>query len=925
MRDEKNYMRRVSVENRILILLSENPGWEEKYDAPEIISQKGVARELSMRQNNVSRALTELSAKGLVISKSSRIKGLQRKKRVYYLTETGKETATELLNNLMGRIVLLSYGGDIWEITFRELVKEVRSRSGDDYPITRILQRNVDGIDARLNLQADERTEEEQKEVFFGRETELDELGKAFYDPNIVLISIVSIAGQGKTSLLREFMKSEKVGGYISLDMDDWLFPDNILETLGRKLTAMGGSRLSDHLTGSVKVDFVRCIDLLISDLSSTSTELVLEDLHKATPQAVELLQKIINRARDGSSGIKILTTSRWRPPVYTRTDITLNKGVFELELEGLDRGSVERLIRSRGSGADVDRIDKLSHGNPLAVILLSSIESHRVEEFSSSLSIFIDDEIIEGLNETERTILKLSSMLNIPAHERLFLGIEGADHELIWHLVTRMLLRQNQDGRLDVHDLVRESISGRLGKKERAELLDTLIEYYRGRGGDEDLFQALHFLERSDRRDDYLSLLVDVGDYLVSRGYHGVTRMAMEVDPNALDVSSRITLNLILLDGSLARRDPEAARLYLSRAARECGKILRREGDRESLLMMARILTRQAEIARISNAPEEMNLRYKEGLDFFRKVGDRRSEIEIRKRMGGALLELGDAKEAGRFLRSLEKTLVEEGTTEDLCEIHCKLGAIEERRGRLSRALKYYLKALVESRTCGREDLMNRSDHRIGRLYHMVQDDDEAISFMGRSLNGFLKSYDPGGIEEVLVDMLHVGLGSRKRKVKKLVEVAYRAFYEGGFEKSFLNRGGRETEFLIALRSIDLVHSLLRKTEGEGEIYEDYLSTLTELVPPEEYLNKVIKLDRILSTSKGPYSPDLFFGKAVEAGRSYGNDRLLTVIYLMWGNSVVDADRSIELYNRAADLARESDYPEAVKKAGQLMLTIGK
>ncbi|MGA1822736.1 MAG: hypothetical protein ACMUIG_09430 [Thermoplasmatota archaeon] len=925
MNEGDNYIRRVSVENRILILLSENPGWEDKFDAPEIISQKGIARELSMRQNNVSRALTELSAKGLVNSKSSRIKGLQRKKRIYYLTESGTKTASAVLHDLMGRIVLLNHTGDLWEVTFRDLAKEIRRRDGESHSITKILQMNLDGIEASLTPVTELVNDEISREVFFGRKTELDELERAFFDPGVTLISIVSIAGQGKTSLLREFLKSEKVGGFVSLDMDDWLFPDNILEILSSKLATRGGSRLFDHLTGSAKIDYIRCIELLISDLSSTSTELVMEDLHKATPQAVELLQKIVNKARAGSSGIKIMTTSRRRPPIYTRTDLKLKRGVFEIQLEGLDRISVERLVRSRGSSADVDRIDELAHGNPLAVILLSSIESSRVDEFSSSLGMFIDEEIIDGLDDTERRILKLASMLNIPANERLFLSIEGSNHEIIWHLVTRMLLRQHEDGRIDVHDLLKESISIRLSRREKIEFSEKLIDYYRDRGGYEDLYQALYFLEKSGRRNSYLNLLLEVGDDLIGRGYHGVTRMAMSVDPGELDVSGRISLNLILLDGSLAGRDPEAAREYLSRAVADCGKILRKDRGRESLLMMARILTRQADIARISNAPEEMNWRYREGLAFFQKIGDHRSEIEIRKRMGAALLELGDIEGAGRFLRSLEKTMIEEGMMEDLCEIHHQMGFIEERRGRLSGGLKYYLTSLAESRKYGREDIANSSDHRIGRLYHAVLDDDEAEYFLGRSLAGFTRSFDPRGIEEVLIDMIPQGFGSRKRKIKKHVETVYRAFYEGNFEKDYMNRGGRKEDLILALRSVDMVHSLIRKKEGDGTIYGDYLASFAETAAADSFLNRVVKMDRILSTAGGTYSPDLFFGKAAEVGRSFGNDRLLSVIYLMWGNSIKDAERSIELYNRAADLARESGYDEAAEKAGQLMLTIGK
>ena len=84
-------LKRVTVPRRIMLLLYDNHKYLDSYEVPEVVSQNGIASELDLRQNHVSRALTELTTDGLIFSRSSHIKGIARSRRVYFLTKKDTE------------------------------------------------------------------------------------------------------------------------------------------------------------------------------------------------------------------------------------------------------------------------------------------------------------------------------------------------------------------------------------------------------------------------------------------------------------------------------------------------------------------------------------------------------------------------------------------------------------------------------------------------------------------------------------------------------------------------------------------------------------------------------------------------------------------------------------------------------------------
>jgi DNA-binding MarR family transcriptional regulator len=100
MRKRRSYLKRITLENRILLLLRQYDRYREDYTVPEAMSQGGMAKELAARQNHVSRAITELESKGLLSHRSSHVKNQKRRRRIYFLNEKGNEFTDAMIRGL---------------------------------------------------------------------------------------------------------------------------------------------------------------------------------------------------------------------------------------------------------------------------------------------------------------------------------------------------------------------------------------------------------------------------------------------------------------------------------------------------------------------------------------------------------------------------------------------------------------------------------------------------------------------------------------------------------------------------------------------------------------------------------------------------------------------------------------------------------
>ena len=507
MKKRRVYLKRITLENRILLLLNQYDRYREDYTVPEILSQGGIAKELAARQNHVSRAITDLESKGYLTHRSSHVAGMDRKRRVYFLNQDGIYHTNRLIIELDGKyLTVRTNEGSIeeWDLkkSLRTVSKMLRRKVGMFELVSDMISKNeidlalVGGTDlhrARL-----EKTIPQIKE-FFGRSEELKLLEDNIHDPDNRIISVISIAGQGKTSLVSKFIEQKNEKNVIWTSCNTYMGPNNFLNEISLGLRSMGGESLFSYMTSEGRLDLYDAVRAAIHDLSHTEVLLVIEDLHKAPNELMDLFKAFKEAIIEGDKKVKVIVTSRIRPPIYTRTEVSLRRGLFELELQGLNSSEIVEMLTYRNQPLDdIDLIKEVTCGNPLALQLYMLTGPVDWNDARFSLDRFIQEEMVSQLNEREWSIVKLASLFRLPVYPKAFLQLEGVNEGMVKHLIDRMLLVEYPDGTCFLHELLKESVMNKITSSETRILSTKAFDHFSTRGSDPDIMETIHFANQA-------------------------------------------------------------------------------------------------------------------------------------------------------------------------------------------------------------------------------------------------------------------------------------------------------------------------------------------------------------------------------------------------------------------------------------------
>ena len=126
---------------RILLHLSGFDPSREGYDLPPDVTQQGIADALSVRQSDVSRALSRMRTDGQVEERSASIgpgrAGRKQRLKVYFLSVRGREAAQALAARLLDIKVRLppsAVGGEPRTVPLRD----VNMALGTNHPLLRL-------------------------------------------------------------------------------------------------------------------------------------------------------------------------------------------------------------------------------------------------------------------------------------------------------------------------------------------------------------------------------------------------------------------------------------------------------------------------------------------------------------------------------------------------------------------------------------------------------------------------------------------------------------------------------------------------------------------------------------------------------------------------------------------------------------------
>ena len=149
--------------DRILISLSGCQQYLDRFEYPRRYSQRGLVERLGMAQSHISREVTILTSKGLLISERRRVGNERKRVTAYSLTEKGQDKVEELSAELANSEVL--HRGDDGQLkrnSLKNLVANVeplewanilkQAKTHDGLPLIEI---NIEGDEGELDLSSE--------------------------------------------------------------------------------------------------------------------------------------------------------------------------------------------------------------------------------------------------------------------------------------------------------------------------------------------------------------------------------------------------------------------------------------------------------------------------------------------------------------------------------------------------------------------------------------------------------------------------------------------------------------------------------------------------------------------------------------------------------------------------------------------------
>ena len=97
------------MQERILLHLLDYSDFKDSIEVPFALSQMGIANAVAIARSNVPRAIAGLKDQGILVERQAHVKGVSRKRKAYFLTDSGITLASETWDRLSDwpvRIVL---------------------------------------------------------------------------------------------------------------------------------------------------------------------------------------------------------------------------------------------------------------------------------------------------------------------------------------------------------------------------------------------------------------------------------------------------------------------------------------------------------------------------------------------------------------------------------------------------------------------------------------------------------------------------------------------------------------------------------------------------------------------------------------------------------------------------------------------------
>jgi len=511
-------LKKITVEDRILLHLFKNPLDPEAFEAPMSLSQVGISKVIGVRRSHVSHATKRLKEKKLIKEKIAHILGVKRRRKVYYLSPEGYLKAKELYDTLLTTaLTFINKDGEVSKQTIKNIMRVtgvsllqiIKGMEDDRFDYPSYLKKEEESSYVKLIIRAP------KIRKFVGRNYEINKIKGWISENDKNFIIVYGIAGIGKTSLTlkiaEEIVREMNVLWFRIHEWDDLLV---ILDVLAEFLDKLGRNSLSNYLKKKEEVKISELSEILEKDLNESQSVIFFDDLHKIYPELIanltytgsltslpsigkgfglenlllggsyirsvvdpkliqffSMLVEILSKTK----GISVVGSSRFVLPFYNTHTVMVQRTVAELFLEGLKKEATGKMFHGLRE-EELEKLYNITKGHPLFLELyaLSTDNSWKTRNIEH----YIKSEIIATLSEKEKNLLSRICVYRHPVPPEAFFPAD-INYDTIDSLVTKSFLKEVAEDRFDVHDIIKSFIYHRLSPKEREENHRLAVEYF--------------------------------------------------------------------------------------------------------------------------------------------------------------------------------------------------------------------------------------------------------------------------------------------------------------------------------------------------------------------------------------------------------------------------------------------------------------
>ena len=754
------------VQERILLHLLDYSDYKDSIEVPFALSQMGIANAVAIARSNVPRAIAGLKDQGILVERQAHVKGVSRKRKAYFLTDTGISLANETwerLSEFPVRCILDDQPAVETTLNGAKSVLPFEMRPVD---IIRYIDEH-NCLDVR-NLSADLVERDLSKHVekqlvtsladlprlrhFYGRTTELDNMVNLL-EARATTLLVPGIAGIGKTTvaskLIERFMHRRNL---LYHRCQDWEGSRSFFESVADWLSSLGNSEFSTYLAATPVPQPADAAKLLVEALEGTPSLLVIDDFHKVSDMVLHQTFQAMSLALLGSEEkIGLVIFSRSFKPVVPTKDAEGRIASLVLPLDGLDPESGRKLLTSFDSLEDEQwlHIHGLSRGHPLVLELINRGAS--AGAFHETLENYVTVEIFSKLSAEQKRVLSALSIFREPV-ELDALAQQQLNTDELDSLVESGLARQADAETYDVHDLIREFLLRSLSSALRQEFHAKCVDWYEKQTPSHDmLIELVYHSIQAAQYEKASELVVSEGRQLISQGYMELLGLIEQIQTD--DLASEVVVRMAQLQGDIL-----ALLGRLDEAEQVLSETLERAKKNAEELIQAEILSSMADVSRKQGESDVSLNRHKQALKHYISLGHAKWAARTYNNIGYLLRRKNERAKALEAYGEVE-AILKSSDDDELINSQITLARALIALGEVDRAREHAMAS--HERTSSRDDslLHARAQAVLGRYYSKVEQSELALFHYSEALEAMTEAGDVQSLVEITIllgEVLH-------------------------------------------------------------------------------------------------------------------------------------------------------------------------